>query len=351
VWRVTLRGGERVVVKQITDKGGAGSWRPAGAAEGVRGGSGEVSAEADGRFAREVAGLRAAGRALAGSGPVAPAVLEVDAAARVMVLEFVEDRGAPADWMPGFAAALARLHARGTAGDTAVLPAWRGPSGADVEAFLRFADALGVAVAGGVEDELAGMVRRVGRPVPDPAECGAAGRFGLLHGDPCPGNDLWTSDGVRFVDFEQAALGDGLVELAYLRIGFPTCWCAMAVPAAPAAEVEAVYRDSWRRATGRDVAGDAVDACAGWLVRGDALVERAHRESVDHLARAVAADFDWGYVSARERLAYRLGVVAELAGGGDRLGRFGRLCAELRERLVARWPGLRALPGPDSRPS
>jgi hypothetical protein len=154
---------------------------------------------------------------------------------------------------------------------------------------------------------------------------------------------------VRFVDFEQAAVGDGLVELAYLRIGFPTCWCAMGVPAAPAGELEGIYRDSWRRVTGRDVAGDVVDACAGWLVRGDALVERAHRESVDHLARAVAADFDWGYVSARERLAYRLGVVAGLAGGGP-LERLGRLCDDLRERLPVRWPALRPLPGPDTRP-
>ncbi len=355
VWRVTLRGGERVVVKQVTDQGGAGSWRPAGVAQAVR--AGDASAEADGRFAREVAGLRAAGRALAGGEPVAPAVLGVDAAARVMVLEFVEDRGAPADWMPGFADALARLHARGTAGDAAVLPAWRGPSEADVEAFLRFAAALGAPAPGGIEDELGGLVRRLDLPARDPAGpagldpagAGAARPVGLLHGDPCPGNDLWSSGGVRFVDFEQAAVGDGLVELAYLRIGFPTCWCAMGVPGASAAEVEGIYRDSWRRVTGREVAGDVVDACAGWLVRGDALVERAHRESVDHLARAVAADFDWGYVSARERLAYRLGVVAGLAGGGP-LEHLGRLCGDLRHRLLARWPALRPLPGPDTRP-
>lgn len=357
VWRVGLRSGERVVVKQITEQGAAGSW----SGEGWDGATATPSApaEADARFAREVAGLRVAGEA------VAPAVLEVDAGARVMVLEYVEDLGAPADWMPGYAEALARLHARGlvagretvlgnrsatggvgnaggaaSAGDLEVLPGWRGPSGVDVEAFLRFAAAVGVPGGGGVEGELGGVVERLGA-VPAAA--------GLVHGDPCPGNDLWMAGGVRFVDFEQASRGNGLVELAYLRIGFPTCWCAMGVPGASAAEVEGIYRETWRRVTGRDVAGDLVDACVGWLIRGDALVERAHRESVDHLARAVAGDFEWGYVTARERLAYRLGVVAELAGGGA-LERVGRWCGELRERLVARWPGLRPLPGPDSRP-
>jgi hypothetical protein len=357
VWRVGLRSGERVVVKQITDKGAAGSW---GAGSGGPAGTpvaemAAASAEADARFAREVAGLRRAGlpvpRAADGMGggagdlvAVAPAVVGVDAVARVMVLEFLEDREAPADWMPGYAEALARLHARGLApagaGDTEDLPGWRGPSEGDVEAFLRFAAGVGVPGTGGVEGELGGVVERLR----------VTGAVGLLHGDPCPGNDLWTAGGVRFVDFEQASVGNGLVELAYLRIGFPTCWCAMGVPGAAAAEVEGIYRETWRRVTGREVAGELVDACVGWLVRGDALVERAHRESVDHLARAVAGDFEWGYVSARERLAYRLGVVAGLAGAGSGLERVGRWCAELRERMTVRWPDLRPLPGADSRP-
>lgn len=373
VWRVTLRGGERVIVKQITDKGAAGSWGadspgsvgagPAGAGET----SAEEKAEADARFAREVAGLRLAGRAVprgevargeaavpaarngavGGAGDrvaVAPEVLATDTTARVMVLELVKDLGAPADWMPGYAEALARLHARGLVAEAGELPGWRGPAGADVEAFLRFAAALDGLASDDVEGELAGVIARLDGAGP--------GNAALLHGDPCPGNDLWTAGGVRFVDFEQAALGNGLVELAYLRIGFPTCWCAMGVPGASAAEVEVVYRETWRRVTGREVAGSVLDACVGWLIRGDALVERAHRESVDHLARAVQEDFEWGYISARERLAYRLGVVAELAGtdGDGRLERVGRWCAELLGRLNARWPGLRPLPGPEARP-
>jgi hypothetical protein len=60
---------------------------------------------------------------------------------------------------------------------------------------------------------------------------------------------------VRFVDFENAAWGDGLVELAYLRIGFPTCWCALAPERTLLAAAEAAYRATSRDVTGPDVAG------------------------------------------------------------------------------------------------
>jgi len=149
---------------------------------------------------------------------------------------------------------------------------------------------------------------------------------------------------------KQASPGNGLVELAYLRIGFPTCWCAMSVTATPLAEVEAVYRATWRNLTGTDVPGDLADACAGWLIRGDALVERAHRGSVDHLARVPAEDFEWGYISARERLVHRLGAVADLTRGHDGLHALGDLSTAMAARLLERWPTLRPLPTQDTRP-
>ncbi|MFD7460533.1 MULTISPECIES: phosphotransferase family protein [unclassified Streptomyces] len=319
VWRVELRGGGRVIVKQITDGGGTG-------------------ADGDARYAREVTALRLAARAMRPS--VAPALLGTDVASRVMVLEHLDDLDATDDWMPGYAESLARLHALTGPADKGTLPAWSGPTVADAESFLALAKALDAPVPPTVPNELADLIDRL-----DPAP-----HHALLHGDPCPGNDLRTATGVHFVDFEQASLGNGLVELAYFRIGFPTCWCAMSVTAAPLAEAEAVYRATWRGLTGRDVPGDLADACAGWLIRGDALVERAHRESVDHLARVPVEDFEWGYVSARERLVHRLGVVADLTRDHDHLHALGRLSAALAVRLMERWPTLRALPTHNTRP-
>ncbi|MFI7382769.1 phosphotransferase [Streptomyces sp. NPDC049813] len=319
VWRVRLADGRPVVVKQITD-------------------GGDPESDADTRFAREVAGLRLAGRA---TGPaVAPALLATDLPSRVMVLDHVDDLGKRDDWMPGYAESLARLHALTGPADAGALPLWSGPTTADAESFLALARALDVRIPSAVPDELAALLDRLD-PTPHHA---------LLHGDPCPGNDLRTADGVCFVDFERASLGNGLMELAYFRVGFPTCWCAMSVARAPLAEVEDIYRSTWRGLTGQDVPGDLADACAGWLIQGDSLVERAHRGTADHLARVPAEDFTWGYVSARERLVHRLGVVADLTRDHDHLHAVGRLSSTLAGRLVARWPGLRPLPAHDSRP-
>ncbi|MFC9859251.1 MULTISPECIES: protein kinase family protein [unclassified Streptomyces] len=319
VWRVGLRDGGRVIVKQITD-------------------GGDAAADADARYAREAAALRLAARAPRPG--VAPALLATDPPNRVLVLEYVDDLGPAGDWLPGYAESLARLHALTGPADTGILPAWSGPTARDAASFLAFARALDVPVPREVPDELDSLLDR-SDPTPHHA---------LLHGDPCPGNDLHTASGVRFIDFEQAALGNGLVELAYLRIGFPTCWCAMSVGPAPLAEAEDVYRSTWRTLTGTDVPGDLADACAGWLIRGDALVERAHRESVDHLARVPVADFAWGDVLARERLVHRLGAVAELTRDHEHLRALGRLCSALATRMLHRWSGLRPLPAHDTRP-
>ncbi|MGW7053760.1 aminoglycoside phosphotransferase family protein [Streptomyces sp. NPDC054887] len=319
VWRVEVRGGGRVIVKQTVEGNGGGVC-------------------ADARYAREAAALRLAARAAAPG--VAPALLGADPAARVLVMEHVDDLGPGEDWLPAYAESLARLHALTGPADAGTLPAWSGPSGADADAFLKFARTLGVPVPRGVEGELAGLLGRL-----DPAP-----HHALLHGDPCPGNDLRTATGVRFVDFEHASLGNGLVELAYVRIGFPTCWCAMSVTGPPLAEAEEVYRATWRGITGADVPGDLADACAGWLVTGDALVERARRTSVDHLARAAAEDFRWGPASARERLLHRLTVVAALARDHDGLHALGLLSGALAARLAAGRPAPRPLPAHSERP-
>ncbi|KRV46543.1 aminoglycoside phosphotransferase [Wenjunlia vitaminophila] len=307
VWRVELSG-TPVVVKQLVD-----------------------APQADERYAREVAALRLASRA---TPPVVPRLLGADPTARVLVLEYLRHRHPGDDWVIDYAVALARTHATTGPADVGALPAWSGPTPGDVTRFLEFAAALGGAVPDRLRAELHDLLGRLDR-TPGHA---------LLHGDPCPGNDLHTADGVRFVDFEQASLGDPAVELAYLRIGFPTCWCVTA-PAGPLlAEAEAAYRSAWRAATGAAAPPDPTDHCVGWLLRGDALVERARRDTVDHLGRLPVEDWTWGTASARQRLVHRLGVVAELAADRPGLTATGRLAADLRARMLARWPALGPVP-------
>ncbi len=307
VWRVELSG-TPAVVKQLVDG-------PGGAE----------------RYAREVAALTLASRV---DPPVVPLLLGTDPDQRVLVLEYLEHQRPREDWVVAYAEALARLHASTGVEDKGVLPAWSGPTGSDVDSFLRLAHALGVAAPHGIRAELDDLVSRLAR---------SPGRA-LLHGDPCPGNDLHTGSCVRFIDFEQAALGDGLTELAYLRIGFPTCWCVTALPRPLLEAAEAAYRAAWRQETGLDVSDDLTDACAGWLLRGDALVEGARRGTVDQLARIPRRDWRWGTATARQRLAHRLGILSRMTDDGGELEGLGQLAAAMRDSMLTRWPSVQPLP-------
>jgi hypothetical protein len=48
--------------------------------------------------------------------------------------------------------------------------------------------------------------------------------------DSCPDNNLITSRGVRFLDFEGGCVRNVLFDAAYLRVPFPVCWCAFDLP-------------------------------------------------------------------------------------------------------------------------
>ncbi|MFJ7204093.1 phosphotransferase family protein [Streptomyces sp. NPDC098789] len=311
VWRVELADGPAVLKQLVAGPG------------------------AQDRYVREVTALRLAGRRAAG--PVAPVLLAADPAERVLVLEHLEHRRPGPEWIVEYAAALARLHACGAAlsgAEAAGLPRWRGPGESDVASFLILAGELGAEVPAGARAQLAALVERLG----------AAPVDSLLHGDPCPGNDLHTPAGIRFVDFEQAAVGSGLAELAYLRIGFPSCSWVTAAAAPLLARAEAAYRAVWREERGEDLPDGLADACAGWLLRGDALVPRARREAGDHLARVAREDWTWGTATARQRLAHRLDVVTALGTDHPHLSDLSLLAARMRDGIRTRWPTLPPVP-------
>ncbi len=166
---------------------------------------------------------------------VAPALLGLDDGARLMVLEYLPHRRPGPEWVVDWARTLGRLHAAASLLDREPIPTWSGPTPLDVQRFLSFARKLEVDVSSRVGEELAALLVRLA----------PGGRSALLHGDPCPDNGLHTGGGVRFVDFEQASLGRGATELAYLRVGFPTCWCVTAVRPELLAAAESAYREQW----------------------------------------------------------------------------------------------------------
>jgi hypothetical protein len=255
-------------------------------------------------FTREVTALR-----LAGHTGVVPRVLDVDQDTRTVVLERLPSDPFDEDWVIDYARGLARLHQATGPEHAGVLPRQEVP---DPEPFLRFVRALEVEV-GDAETELAFT---------------DTGRFDLLHGDPCPGNDMYTERGARFVDLEGAMLGDGLTELVYLRMGFPTCATVSETPK----ELREAAEQAYFAERGRSEPLE--DACVRWLVQGDALVQRAERDGTDHLARVAGEDWKWVSTTARGRLMYRARVVAEFT---ETHPKTSRLARRLHERMIRLW--------------
>lgn len=283
------------------------------------------------RYAREATALHLARRVRP---YVVPALLAADPAACVLVLEYLaSDRPPAGTWMTDYATALARLHAATGPGDTGTLPAWSGPGPADARSFLDLAAQLQIPIPARLPGELDGLLDRLN----------PAGQHALLHGDPCPDNSVHTSDGIRFIDLEQAALGHGYTELAYLRTGFPTCWCAKSVPEPLRSQAEAAYRATWRSITGADPGGQLADACAGWLIRGDALVERARRGPPGYLTQLPHKDWSWGTATARQRLLHRLATVATIAANHPPLASLAQVSQTMHDQIRQRWPGARPL--------
>jgi hypothetical protein len=80
---------------------------------------------------------------------------------------------------------------------------------------------------------------------------------GFSPSDLCPDNNLITSRGVRFLDFEGGCVRNIMLDAAYLRVPFPSCWCAFALPAGM---TEAMFA-AWRaevRVMWPDLADDAI---------------------------------------------------------------------------------------------
>ncbi|WP_063838094.1 hypothetical protein [Streptomyces yangpuensis] len=90
--------------------------------------------------------------------------------------------------------------------------------------------------------------------------------------------------------------------------------------------------------------GGLTDACAGWLLRGDALVRRARRDGTDHLARAARRDWTWGTATARRRLLHRLRTVAAMTAGHPALAGVSDLTTAMHHRMLTRRPALRPVP-------
>jgi hypothetical protein len=116
--------------------------------------------------------------------------------------------------------------------------AWRDPVAEDARAALAglpdlLREELGVEVSEAASQEAHGTARLLG---------GTRYRA-FSPSDTCPDNNLVTSHGVRFVDFEWGCFRDVVLDAAYFRVPFPGCEASFALPQGMAEAMLVAWRD------------------------------------------------------------------------------------------------------------
>jgi hypothetical protein len=186
-----------------------------------------------------------------------PVLIAHDPDARLLVLEdlgrsstladklFGPDPEAARRCLLGWARALGRMQAAtaGREGDFGALlrrqgeRAWRDPMAEDARAALAGLPGLLEARLGVTPSVQATLQAH------DTVRLLGATRYRAFSpSDTCPDNNLVTSRGVRFVDFEWGCFRDIVLDAAYFRVPFPACEASFALPPELAASMLEVWR-------------------------------------------------------------------------------------------------------------
>lgn len=276
---------------------------------------------------RDGASLRAAAAA-----DVVPNVLALDEQHRVLVMEdlgthpsvadalLADDPAAASRAVVGLGRALGRLHAATAGhddGDSELLIARDVRKHGDE--LVSAARAMGIDVGSDVLADIDEVQRSID-------EAGA--RRVLLHGDPCPDNNVVHDDGsVALFDFEYAGSGHRGLDAAYLHLPFPSCWCANAIPDDVLADADAAYVDA-AGIEPADHLDDVVIGAVAWCVASISW----------DVADFDAADRDWGIAKRRPRYVTRLRNTRALCERSGRFDAFSRFAADLERSFTRRWP-------------
>jgi hypothetical protein len=150
---------------------------------------------------------------------------------------------------------------------------------------------------------------------------------------------FFVGDDVRLIDFEFGRFGHALVDAAYARIIFPTCWCCNRIPNDVVVKMEAAYRTALvagcaEAADDRLFNQAMAEVCAFWLLQSFSWL----------LSRALQEDHTWGIASVRSRILARLEAFITTANEFDQLPATRATANRLLAALQGRWPETEALP-------
>jgi hypothetical protein len=161
-------------------------------------------------------------------------------------------------------------------------------------------------------DRVTGALAEHAAPLEDPDEQ----RFSP--GDTCPDNNVQTATGLHLIDLEFAEVRHRAWEAAYLRVPWPTCWCAWAIPDEVARAASAPFG-----ASPDDVDRATLVWCllsSSWFLAGALDPTSVNSDTERRPGR-------WTLVLSRLALASRLPGPAALTS----------YAGALRDELAARW--------------
>lgn len=194
----------------------------------------------------------------------------------------------------------------------------------NVAPFQAQCEVLGVALATGFEAEIAQVCAALDAPGPFLA---------FTPGDTCPDNHRFvTEDALCFFDFEFGGFRHALLDAAYLRAPFPSCWCVSRLPPDLTPRLEATYRAELVAGC-PEAADDAlffpalVFANAYWAIASVSW----------SLEKALKQDDRWGLSTVRQRHPLRLANFAEVSEQFGILSALAATARALEAKLRALW--------------
>jgi Phosphotransferase enzyme family len=160
-----------------------------------------------------------------------------------------------------------------------------------------------------------------------------------IHTDACPDNVLDNGKVLRLIDFETGRFGHALIDAAYGRMMFPSCWCANRLPHTVVQQMENTYRTilSQRCAVAADdqiFESALAHACGFWLLY----------TLTRHFEDALEGDVHFGISTIRQRILARLEAFIATSQEFDRLPGLRGTSSQLLDLLRQRWPEESELP-------
>ncbi len=184
---------------------------------------------------------------------------------------------------------------------------------------------LNIPVQPGADDELTTLAASLTNPGPF---------FTLIQSDAAPDNCLFDGTHWRLFDFEGGHYTHALLEAAYYRMPFPTCWCVYRLPENIMQRVETAYRAELVK--GCPAAADdtlfyhgMVEACVTWALNFHFM--RPLEKMLEQDRHLVA-------LTDRQRFLLYLNSAVRASAEFDHLPATGATLRAIADRLAQLWP-------------